>query len=368
MKNSIKWLGAVALLIMGVFMFASCGDDEEEIGKIASKAQIVGTWYVQNVIGEGPQKGSIIVFNSDGTAYAEGQQASYTYDQNTGAFTFQMPGMSVVGFITISNSNLTITYTTGEGETGTMVLSKSSTQNTDGNDSIPNNPNNPNDSIPNNPDTPNDSVPSTPNDSTITVEPSIQPGIADVKAMIGTWVITMNEDVISFGDSITFKADGYGYWGGIFGYNSKYDGGRIKCELNFPYGISKKYKLVAVQGGNVLNGKLDDDGDKGFVLQRAGYTIPSDGILGRWQITNVVKPEGMNEGPKVGMVLVFGENGELYIEGDAHIDSYSWNPSTNELYLSMVGQTGLFQARGMVSGSEAAWSLGEEFRVMLKKL
>ena len=380
MKNSFKWLGAIALLIMGTFMFVSCGDEDDDLPKIASKAQIVGTWYVQNVIGEGPRVGSVIIFNSDGTAYAEGQQGSFTYDPNTGAFTFQMQGMSVAGTITISNSQLTVNYTTGEGETGTMVLGKSSSQNTDGkdsisnnpNDSIQNNPNNPNDSIQNNPNDSiitNDSIPSTPNDSTINIEPSVQPGIANVKEMIGSWISTMN-DAGTFGDSITFYANGLGYWSGNqFGYNSKFDGGRIKCELYFADGRRLQYKFVAVQGGNVLNGKLDDDGDKGFVLQRAGYTIPSNGILGRWQITGPAELNNMEDGPKIGMVLVFGENGELYIEGDAHIDSYNWNPNTNELYLSMVDAAGVLSVRGnMVKGAVAVWTLGENMRVELKKL
>lgn len=376
MKNSIKWLGAIALLIMGAFMFVSCGDDEEEIGKIASKAQIVGTWTVQSVRGEGPRVGSIIIFNSDGTAYAEGQQGSFTYDQNTGAFTFQMPGMSVVGTITISNSQLTVNYTTGEGETGTMVLSKGSSSNNDGNDSIPNNPNNPNDSIPNNPNTPNDSIPNdpiTPNDS-ITDEPTVEAGHADVKQLIGIWIVKANTSDNIVGDTIVFGVDGYGYMGGKkFGYSSYYDSNepqRFKCDINFSDNTNTFGKFIYAQDGNVINGEIKDS--KGnyqmLVLQKPEYTIPSDGILGRWEITNVVKPEGMKEGPQVGMVLVFGQNGELYIEGDASLDSYNWNPDTNELYLSMVGQTGLLQARGMESGSVAAWSLGEEFRVMLKKL
>ena len=77
----------------------------------------------------------------------------------------------------------------------------------------------------------------------------------------------------------------------------------------------------------------------------------------------------MEDGPKIGMVLVFGENGELYIEGDAHIDSYNWNPNTNELYLSMVDAAGVLSVRGnMVKGAVAVWTLGENMRVELKKL
>ena len=129
-------------------------------------------------------------------------------------------------------------------------------------------------------------------------------------------------------------------------------------------------KFAVVQNGNVLNGECQDNGGdwEMLVLQKPGYTIPSEGILGRWQITNVVKPEGMNEGPQVGMVLVFGQNGELYIEGDAHLDSYRWNSSTKQLYISMINATGTLDYSGnLVSGTQAVWSF-DQMSVNLRKL
>lgn len=361
MKNSIKWLGAIALLIMGTFMFSACGDDEEEIGKVASKSQIVGTWIVQSVRGEGPRVGSVIIFNSDGSAYAEGQQGSFTYDPNTGAFTFQMQGMSVAGTITISNSQLTVNYTTGEGETGTMVLSKSNNKDdiTNGNDSIPSNP--------------NDSIPSNPNDSTSGNEGGLIQG-GDVKAteVVGTWFIAQCSDQNLDADSITFTKEGTGRMGNLtFTYSNEWQDNRIRCYIRFSNNVYTVCKFAVVQNGNVLNGECQDNGGdwEMLVLQKPDYTIPSEGILGRWVITGPRELDNMDEGPKVGMVLVFGQNGELYVEGDPHVGSYRWTSSSKQLYISMIDETGTLQYDGnLASGTQAVWSLGQEMSVQLRKL
>lgn len=369
MKKSIKWLSAIALLIMGAFMFVSCGDDEDEIGKVASKSQIVGTWIVQSVRGEGPRVGSVIIFNSDGSAYAEGQQGSFTYDPNTGAFTFQMQGMSVTGTITISNSQLTVNYTTGEGETGTMVLSKSNNQDdiTNGNDSIPSNPN---DSVPSNP---NDSIPSNPNDSTSGNEGGLIQG-GDVKAteVVGTWLIAQCSDQNLDADSITFTKEGTGRMGNLtFTYSNEWQDNRIKCYIRFSNNVYTVCKFAVVQNGNVLNGECQDNGGdwEMLVLQKPGYSIPSEGILGRWVITGPRELDNMDEGPKVGMVLVFGQNGELYVEGDPHVGSYRWTSSSKQLYISMIDETGTLNYSGNLAyGTQAVWSLGQEMSVQLRKL
>ena len=54
-------------------------------------------------------------------------------------------------------------------------------------------------------------------------------------------------------------------------------------------------------------------------MKKPGYEYPYDGALkGRWEMTAC----NINGAP-IGSVLVFEDNGELYIEGDPHVGSYT---------------------------------------------
>jgi len=93
-------------------------------------------------------------------------------------------------------------------------------------------------------------------------------------------------------------------------------------------------KLVKVSGGNVLTGDYsfpngekaktrgDDGGNPhfGIAMKKPGYEYPFDnGIKGRWKMTEC----SLGDKAPIGNVLVFENDGELYIEGDPHVDSYT---------------------------------------------
>ncbi len=385
MKKSIKWLSAIALLIMGAFMFVSCGDDEDD-GPSSKKTQvsdlasaIIGSWYVIPENTDERIEIDVISFYENGNgAFAESKaKANNNWQIQSFAshMTYTLNGnhlkMDIQGEIREGDVYL---YTDGTGEvryvddgkTETMPLyrmAQSQNIQTVIEDLIAkkNNSN------------PNDSIPSNPNDSTSGNEGGLIQG-GDVKAteVVGTWFIAQCSDQNLDADSITFTKEGTGRMGNLtFTYSNEWQDNRIRCYIRFSNGVYTECKLIVVQNGNVLNGECQDNGGdwEMLVLQKPGYSIPSDGILGRWEITGPRELNNMDEGPKVGMVLVFGQNGELYVEGDSHVGSYRWTSSSKQLYISMIDETGTLQYDGnLASGTQAVWSLGQEMSVNLRKL
>jgi len=377
MKKSIKWLSAIALLIMGAFMFVSCGDDEDD-GPNSKKTQvsdlasaIIGSWYVIPQNTDERIEIDVISFYENGNgAFAESKaKANNNWQINSFAYhmTYTLNGNHLKMDIQGENREGDVfVYTDGtgevryveEGQTKTMPLYRmAQSQNiqtvmedliakkNNGNDNGDDNGN----------------------------EGGLNQG-GDVKAteVVGTWFIAQCSDQNLDADSITFTKEGTGRMGNLtFTYSNEWQDNRIRCYIRFSNDVYTECKLIVVQNGNVLNGECQDNGGdwEMLVLQKPDYTIPSEGILGRWVITGPRELDNMDEGPKVGMVLVFGQNGELYIEGDAHLDSYSWNSSTKQLYISMINETGTLDYSGnLASGTEAVWSLGDQMSVNLRKL
>lgn len=377
MKNSIKWLSAIALLIMGAFMFVSCGDDEDD-GPSSKKTQvsdlasaIIGSWYVIPQNTDERIEIDVISFYENGNgAFAESKaKADDNWQINSSAYhmIYTLNGnhlkMDIQGEIREGDVYL---YTDGTGEvryvddgqTKTMPLyrmAQSQNIQTVMEDLIAKKNNG------------NDNGDDNGNEGGL-----IQGGDVKATEVVGTWFIAQTSDTNNNANTITFTKDGTGSMGNLtFTYSNEWQDNRIKCYIRFSNDVYTVCKFAVVQNGNVLNGECQDNGGdwEMLVLQKPDYTIPSEGILGRWVITGPRELDNMDEGPKVGMVLVFGQNGELYVEGDPHVGSYRWTSSSKQLYISMIDETGTLSYSGnLASGTEAVWSLGQEMSVQLRKL
>ncbi len=157
--------------------------------------------------------------------------------------------------------------------------------------------------------------------------------------ILGSWYVTMDEGTMYWqGSTFTFYADGTWTGGWMNGYFSSEvddeDARRICFKL---YSDERELrmdgKLVKVSGGNVLTGdysfpngeeaKTRGDGEKtphyGIAMKKPDYEYPSDGIKGRWEMTAC----SLGEKSPIGSVLVFENGGELYIEGDPHVGTYT---------------------------------------------
>ena len=70
------------------------------------------------------------------------------------------------------------------------------------------------------------------------------------------------------------------------------------------------------------------------------------------------------EGAPVGRVMVFGNNGEMYTEGDPHIDAYSYSGNTLTLMLSGGQQ---FGGTVSINGNTATLSGGSMTATLQKQ-
>lgn len=377
MKKSIKWLSAIALLIMGTFMFVSCGDDEDDgpSGGNSKKSlvtnldsTIIGSWYVVPRNDDRKIEIDVISFFESGNgAFAvskakaddnwriESFASHMTYTLNGNHLKMNIQGGEVregdvyvytdgtgeVRYVEDGQAKTMPLYRMAQGQNIQSVMEDLIAKKNNGDDNG--------------------------NEGGL-----IQGGEVKATEVVGTWFIAQTSDTNINANTITFTKDGTGSMGNLtFTYSNEWQDNRIRCYIRFSNDVYTECKLIVVQNGNVLNGECQDNGGdwEMLVLQKPDYTIPSDGILGRWEITGPRELNNMEDGPKVGMVLVFGQNGELYIEGDAHLDSYRWNSSTKELYISMIDATGTLQYDGnLASGTQAVWSLGQEMSVQLRKL
>lgn len=159
------------------------------------------------------------------------------------------------------------------------------------------------------------------------------------KRILGSWYVTMDEGTMYWqGSTFTFYADGTWTGGWMNGYFSSEvddeDARRICFKL---YSDERELrmdgKLVKVSGGNVLTGDYSfpngeeaktRGGDEehshfGITMKKPDYEYPSDGIKGRWEMTAC----SLGEKSPIGSVLVFENGGELYIEGDPHVGTYT---------------------------------------------
>jgi len=129
--------------------------------------------------------------------------------------------------------------------------------------------------------------------------------------------------------------------------------GRLQFELYESGEEIADGKFVLVSEGNVLNGEYamegvqvgeDEDGKLALVLRKPGYTYPTGGVMGRWKMTQC-----SIEAPMLDKIMVFGKDGELYIEGDPHIDSYTYNSNTKKLKMVFPDDDGSVVVEGTVT-------------------
>ena len=290
MKKTFQWLSALTLMVVSALAFVACGDDDDNGngGGAPDNSKIVGTWVVQQVSpNDGPRVNSEMTFGSNGSFVMGDKQGTYTYDSRNGAFTANVDGMAISGTMKV-NGNVAQgsvnVVTNGRTKVYTMTMAKKGSEEE---------------------------------------EPAAESRI------VGDWQIAMyGAGSYIVGSMITFAAEGT-WWlhdGGSGTYTAETDGkGRIVFNLYQDGSQIWTGKVVPVSGGKVLTGEVREVNGSGvgdyqqFLLKKSGYVYPYDGALkGRWMMTacNI-------EGAPIGSVLVFENNGELYIEGDPHVGSYT---------------------------------------------
>lgn len=327
------------------------GDDDGDDDWTASEdAEILGTWVITSVTSSdpnfdpfkpGPEMGQTISFKSDGAFTLEGVSGTFKYNNSTGNFVITSEYMSSMGTATVSEdgeSMESIMAVTSNGGTVTYLVTfaKSSSDNGDDNG-----------------DDDDD------DEKTVSSE-----------KMVGTWDIAASAyPGMMVGKQMVFYKDGdFTYNGMTFQYTcEEMSDGRLQFELYENGEEIADGKFVLVSEGNVLNGEYemdgvqvgeDEDGFLSLVLRKPGYTYPTDGIKGRWKITAAYMP-----GPTVGRVMVFGNNGELYTEGDPYIDSYSYQNGKLTLIMGEEQVVGDLN----ISGNTATFSVEGHTVVVLTK-
>ena len=184
--------------------------------------------------------------------------------------------------------------------------------------------------------------------------------------MVGTWDVAASAfSGIMVGKQMVFNKNG------TFTYNNityqytceERSDGRLRFEL-YNYGDNEYFadgKFVLVSEGNVLSGEYqmdgvqegeDEDGYLSLVLRKPGYTYPTGGVMGRWKMTQC-----SIDAPMLGKILVFGKDGELYIEGDPHIDSYTYNSTTKKIKMVFPDGDASVVVEGTVTISNNTMSL-----------
>lgn len=359
MKTMIKWMCAIMVVMMGAFVITACGDDTDDPANVnaPSSSQILGTWEVVSspVTNNGPTKGTLFYIASSGVVKMKMAGEStvytgrYTYVQATGLFTPTFDGMGAGAAVLSMRSDGKISMLiTDKRDSYTIIIEKKSSD---------------------------DVIQGGTNGGGGGGQATIR-----TPEIIGTWVFLLdggNYNNVT-GVTVEFYEDGTGiYYKGNkkenITYTSEYDKkGRIYAKWTYAVnGEQAELKAVPVQNGNVLNGegRMIQDGIDfaGVTMMRKGYVIPSEGILGRWEVTSV----DFN-GPSVGEVMVFGNDGELYVEGDYKTISYDWNTTTNRLIIHLQEDGDMpatVQANGWTTGSTATVTIdGGKGTLTLKKL
>ena len=309
MKQSIKLFSALAFIVMSAFTFVACGDDDGPSGGGGDNSKILGSWTLTEVTPAnsqgGPGVGTVMTFYANGKFTSNGENGTFTYDGNSKAFSARIGTVTISGTVNISGSsaNAAVTVTAGgqsRSYTYTMEKNGSSSGGDDSGDA----------------------------DDEVNVNST---------KMVGTWEVMMNDDpdYPLVGQSITFKKNGtctISNSNETFTYTCDEELKDGYTRLRFTISNGASGKLVLVSEGNVLNGKYEKSSssdDLGIVMKKSSYTYPTGGIKGRWKMTQCSM-----EGAPVGRVMVFGNNGEMYTEGDPHIDAYSYSGNTLTLRLS----------------------------------
>lgn len=339
MKQSIKLFSALAFIVMSAFTFVACGDDDGPSGGGGSNSNILGSWTLTEVTPAnsqgGPGVGTVMTFYANGKFTSNGDEGTFTYDNDSKAFSARIGTVTISGTVNISGSsaNAAVTVTAGgqsRSYTYTMEKNGSSSGGDDSGD----------------------------DDDEVNVNST---------KMVGTWDVTMDEasDYPLVGQSITFKKNGtctISNSNETFTYTCEEELKDGYTRLRFTISNGASGKLVLVSEGNVLNGEYKKSSNSdylGIVMKKSSYTYPTGGIKGRWKMTQCSM-----SGAPVGSVMVFGNNGEMYTEGDPHIDAYSYSGNTLTLRLSGGEQ---FIGTVSFSGNTATLNAGSMTATLVKQ-
>jgi hypothetical protein len=339
MKQSIKLFSALAFIVMSAFTFVACGDDDGPSGGGGSNSNILGSWTLTEVTPAnsqgGPGVGTVMTFYANGKFTSNGDEGTFTYDNDSKAFSARIGTVTISGTVNISGSsaNAAVTVTAGgqsRSYTYTMEKNGSSSGGDDSGD----------------------------DDDEVNVNST---------KMVGTWEVMMNDDpdYPLVGQSITFKKNGtctISNSNETFTYTCDEELKDGYTRLRFTISNGASGKLVLVSEGNVLNGEYKKSSNSDYlkiVAKKSSYTYPTGGIKGRWKMTQCSM-----EGAPVGRVMVFGNNGEMYTEGDPHIDAYSYSGNTLTLKLSGGEQ---FIGTVSINGNTATLNAGSMTATLQKQ-
>ena len=324
------------------------GGDEGGDWTAAKDTKILGSWEITDIETEapdGPDIGDVLTFKSDGSFVQGRDKGTFKYNNETGAFSAKMGEMSMKGTFTVSEDGESMSgvcnVTQGKQTFAYRMSFVKYTGGDEGGDG----------------------------DDTDWSE-----GILDTR-MIGTWTITVDEDVPSSkGQTATFNANGTCTIGGhSYTYSTKTDTNkgedRIKFTLYLDGEAVNEGRLVLVCGGGVLNGEYWTPGQKqdrnmALVMKKPNFTYPSGGVKGRWKITTVY----MNDGPSVGEVIVFNSEGEMYTEGDAHVNHYTYSGNNSGGTLNIeLDKDGDIPGTLTISNGIATFEVGGQPAIVLQK-
>ncbi|MBR2253986.1 MAG: hypothetical protein IJ895_06200 [Prevotella sp.] len=324
---------------MSAFTFVACGDDDGPSGGGGSNSNILGSWTLTEVTPAnsqgGPSVGTVMTFYANGKFTSNGDEGTFTYDNDSKAFSARIGTVTISGTVNISGSsaNAAVTVTAGgqsRSYTYTMEKNGSSSGDDDSGD----------------------------DDDEVNVNST---------KMVGTWEVMMNDDpdYPLVGQSITFKKNGtctISNSNETFTYTCDEELKDGYTRLRFTISNGASGKLVLVSEGNVLNGEYKKSSNSDYlkiVAKKSSYTYPTGGIKGRWKMTQCSM-----EGAPVGRVMVFGNNGEMYTEGDPHIDAYSYSGNTLTLKLSGGEQ---FIGTVSINGNTATLNAGSMTATLQKQ-
>lgn len=354
-------MSALALMVMCTCAFVACSDDDDNNSggswTSSKNAKILGTWEISSVSSDdpdfdpfrpGPEMGQIISFKSDGTFTQGGESGTFKYNNETGAFSITSKhmsskgtvrvsenGESMVGTIDVTSDGVTVTYT--------VEFEKAASGDDEGGDG-------------------GDEGGDT--DWSQYVQDS---------RMVGTWTVaTDGLDQSDQGKTVTFNSNGTFSVGSKRGtYKTWTDTSngenRIRFELYVEGTKVNEGKFVLVSGGNVLNGNYRQSAEgaenKALVLKKPNFTYPSGGVKGRWKVTAVYM-----DGPSVGEVIVFSSEGEMYIEGDAHVNHYTYSGNNSGGTLNIeLDKDGDIPGTLTISNGIATFEVGGQPAIVLQK-
>jgi hypothetical protein len=339
MKQSIKLFSALAFIVMSAFTFVACGDDDGPSGGGGDNSKILGSWTLTEVTPAnsqgGPGVGTVMTFYANGKFTSNGDEGTFTYDNDSKAFSARIGTVTISGTVNISGSsaNAAVNVTAGGQSmsyTYTMEKNGSSSGDDDSGD----------------------------DDDEVNVNST---------KMVGTWEVMMDDDpdYPKVGQSITFNKNGtctISNSNETFTYTCEEELKDGYTRLKFTFSNGASGKLVLVSEGNVLNGEYKKSPSSdylGIVMKKPSYVYPTGGIKGRWRMTQCSM-----EGAPVGSVMVFGNNGEMYTEGDPHIDAYSYSGNTLTLMLSGGQQ---FGGTVSINGNTATLNAGSMTATLQKQ-